>query len=210
MSIIKSSAILSLTQHYRSALCPFKHADSPKHQPSAAINERVGLVRGDITRLELDAIVNAANTSLMGGGGVDGAIHRAAGRFLVKECAAIGGCPTGEARITSGYNLPAKHVIHTVGPIYDSKAVSEPLLRSCYEKSLQLAVDKGLTSVAFSGISTGIYGYPTLDAARVACDTVRRFLEKDQTLTQVVFVTFLDKDVNAYDKAIPEYFPEAK
>ncbi|KAH6889203.1 hypothetical protein B0T10DRAFT_440844 [Thelonectria olida] len=175
-----------------------------------AINRRIGFFRGDITRLKLDAIVNAANSSLLGGGGVDGAIHRAAGRELVAECAKIdGGCPTGEARITKGYKLPSKHVIHTVGPKYHYDLEPEELLRSCYENSLELAVNSQVATLAFPGISTGIYGYPSPGAAEVACETVRKFLEGSDgsKIMRVVFVTFEQKDVDAYKTAIPKYFP---
>lgn len=178
--------------------------------PSAIINSRIGLIRGDITKLQVDAIVNAANTTLLGGGGVDGAIHRAAGPGLQSECREFGGCSTGDAVITAGYRLPAKHVIHTVGPIYNSyePQKSERALRSCYENSLRLASQQGIKTVAFSGISTGIYGYPSEDAACVACETVRRFLEDgDDILERVIFVTFEQKDVTAYDEALPKYFP---
>lgn len=176
----------------------------PAASPSASANQRAALIRGDITKLQVDAIVNAANESLLGGGGVDGAIHNAAGRGLLDECRTLGGCPTGEARITKGYRLPATHVIHTVGPVYQGEDVSEPLLRSCYRTSLELAAENGLKSVAFSGISTGIYGYPSLDAAVVACRTVREYLdEHDGPLEKVVFVTFLQKDVDAYNAVLP-------
>lgn len=145
--------------------------------PDADINRRIGFHRGDITRLRLDAIVNAANSSLLGGGGVDGAIHRAAGPGLVNECRSIdGGCPTGEARITAGHDLPARRVIHTVGPKYHLDPDPEALLRSCYRETLALAVKERVTTLAFPGISTGIYGYPSGEAARVACETVREFL----------------------------------
>lgn len=172
--------------------------------PSASANQRAALIRGDITRLQVDAIVNAANSALRGGGGVDGAIHTAAGPRLLEECRTIGGCPTGESRITKGYRLPATHVIHTVGPIYSSKDVSEPLLESCYRSSLQLAAEKGLKSIAFSGISTGVYGYPSVAAAVVACRTIREYLDQhDGPLEKVVLVTFLQKDVDAYNAVLP-------
>ncbi|KAJ6785837.1 hypothetical protein PWT90_09169 [Aphanocladium album] len=202
-SIISSEQIPTLAALYSSSkLAASSHA--PITSPSASANQRAALIRGDITKLEVDAIVNAANKSLRGGGGVDGAIHAAAGRALLDECRTLGGCPTGEARITKGYRLPARHVIHTVGPVYSNQDVSEPLLRSCYRSSLELAAEKGLKSVAFSGISTGIYGYPSLDAAEVACRTVREYLdEHDGPLEKVVFVTFLQKDVDAYNAALP-------
>ncbi|KAI5457128.1 LRP16 family protein [Mariannaea sp. PMI_226] len=196
-----------LPELYERAL--LKPASSALFPANDAINRRVGIFRGDITRLKLDAIVNAANESLLGGGGVDGAIHRAAGRQLVRECESIGGCPTGEARITAGYNLPAKHVIHTVGPRYALDHNPEDLLRSCYQKTLELAVSSGVRTLAFSGISTGIYGFPSDGAAKIACETVRKFLESSDgdKILRVVFVTFMDKDVEAYNSAIPKYFP---
>ncbi|KND91647.1 O-acetyl-ADP-ribose deacetylase MACROD2 [Tolypocladium ophioglossoides CBS 100239] len=198
--------IPTLAQLYRSAGHRHVSSSTSDFPPSAAINARVGLVRGDITKLRLDAIVNAANKSLCGGGGVDGAIHRAAGPDLLTECRQLGGCPAGEARITRGYRLPAKHVVHTVGPIYDhaDPQRSERLLRSCYEESLKLADTSGVKSLAFSGISTGVYGYPSTDAAQVACETVRKYLDRDiSALERVVFVTFEQKEVDAYAEMLP-------
>jgi len=175
--------------------------------PSNALNSRVGLIRGDITTLAVDAIVNAANRSLRGGGGVDGAIHRAAGPELVRECRALGGCATGDAKITGAYELPCRKVIHAVGPVYDDLRpdVSERLLRSCYTRSLQLAVGNGCRSIAFSGISTGVYGYPSREAAPIAIRAVREFLEGDTEgkIALVVFVTFEKKDVDAYNDYLP-------
>ncbi|KAH7171460.1 hypothetical protein EDB81DRAFT_198360 [Dactylonectria macrodidyma] len=185
-------------------------ATSPLGYPAnSTINDHVGLIRGDITRLRLDAIVNAANSTLLGGGGVDGAIHRAAGPQLVMECSTLGGCPTGEARITDGYKLPAKRVIHTVGPKYFYDNDPQALLRRCYQSSLELAVREGVRTLAFSAISTGVYGYPSQDAAEVACETVRKFLDSDDgpKLMRVVFVTFEQKDVDAYNIMLPKYFP---
>jgi O-acetyl-ADP-ribose deacetylase len=156
-------------------------------------------VQGDITRQAVDAIVNAANTTLLGGGGVDGAIHRAAGRELLEECRGIGGCPTGQARITRGHRLPAKWVIHTVGPVWNGGQRDEPaLLRSCYECSLALAAEYGLRSIAFPSISTGAYGYPIDRAARVAVDTVGAFFERPGSVELVRFVCFSAGDLEVY------------
>ncbi|KAI1206085.1 MACRO domain-containing protein [Annulohypoxylon truncatum] len=210
MAPTSASDIPSLNLLYKlkkldvSRLGPLKGA-SPVH------NDRIGLFRGDITTLSVDAIVNAANTSLLGGGGVDGAIHRAAGKGLLAECRTLGGCPTGSSKITNGYNLPCQKVIHTVGPVYnDSKpAESEAHLRSCYRTSLELAVQNDLKTIAFSAISTGVYGYPSLDAANVACDTVRKYMDGDdgKKLDKVIFVTFEEKDVRAYNSLLPRHFP---
>lgn len=155
------------------------------------IKSRIELVRGDITKLEVDAIVNAANQSLMGGGGVDGAIHSAAGPELLEECITLGGCRTGEAKITKGYHLPAKHVIHTVGPVYGRDPVKAiELLKSCYINSLNLAVENTCRTIAFPNISTGVYGYPKEEAAMVAISAVKEFLSKDSYLDMVIFVCY--------------------
>ena len=162
---------------------------------------RIEIIQGDITTQEVDAIVNAANRSLLGGGGVDGAIHRAAWPELLKECRELGGCETGDAKITKGYRLPARFVIHTVGPIYGHERGREAeLLSSCYSKSLALAETHGLKSVAFPSISTGIYGYPIEEASVVALSTVKRFLESNPNvqLERIVLVTFSDSDYRAY------------
>ena len=136
---------------------------------------KIEIQQGDITKLDVDAIVNAANTKLLGGGGVDGAIHRAAGPGLLEECRTIGGCPTGEARITGGYNLSVRHVIHTVGPVYHGRKEDAELLASCYRNSLALAGKHNLASIAFPAISTGVYGYPLEEATPIAVETARRY-----------------------------------
>lgn len=162
------------------------------------------LHRGDITKLAVDAIVNAANSSLLGGGGVDGAIHRAAGPELLAECRRIGGCPTGEARITRGYRLLATYVIHAVGPVWRGGANGEPeLLASCYRNSLALAVEHDVHTIAFPAISCGIYGYPVDQAARIAVAETRRFLEEQpSTIERVLFVCFGEDVARAYDSSL--------
>jgi O-acetyl-ADP-ribose deacetylase (regulator of RNase III) len=163
------------------------------------------LVEGDITRQDTEAIVNAANTSLLGGGGVDGAIHRAGGPKILEECRQIGGCPTGEARITTGGNLQARYVIHTVGPVYRDGLHREPeLLASCYRESLKLASAKGLKTVAFPSISTGAYGYPLADAARIALKTVKDYLAEHPEIERVRFVLFGKAAYEAYAAALKE------
>ena len=162
------------------------------------ILKKIEIRQGDITRLDVDAIVNAANTRLLGGGGVDGAIHRAAGPQLLEECRTIGGCPTGEARITAGYNLPARHVIHTVGPVYSGKPQDSRLLTYCYLNSLTLAVENNLASVAFPAISCGVYGYPIEDACKIAVDTSCNFLKVNPSLKNITFILFSEKDCAVY------------
>jgi len=152
--------------------------------------EKLHVVRGDITGFEVDAIVNAANTTLLGGGGVDGAIHRAAGPELLAECKTIGGCPTGEARITRGYRLPARHVIHTVGPVYRGTEKDPKLLADCYRNSLKLAIDNRCASIAFPAISCGVYGYPIENACKIAVDTTCDYLEAHDEIDRVLFVLF--------------------
>ena len=165
------------------------------------MNNKIELHKGDITKLKVDAIVNAANTTLLGGGGVDGAIHRAAGPQLLEECETLNGCPTGEAKITKGYNLPAEYVIHTVGPIWQGGYNNEDeLLANCYRNSLQLAVDNGIKTIAFPAISTGIYGFPLNRAARIAVSIVTKFLNEHDEIEKVIFVAFDDKTYYTYQK----------
>ena len=164
--------------------------------------EKLTVQQGDITRLQVDAIVNAANRSLLGGGGVDGAIHRAAGPELLAECRTLGGCPTGEARLTQGYRLPARFVIHTVGPVYGGRPEDPQLLAGCYRNSLALAAQKGARSVAFPAISCGVYGYPIEDACRIAVETTLAFLAENDRIERVIYVLFSEKDRRVYEDHI--------
>jgi O-acetyl-ADP-ribose deacetylase (regulator of RNase III) len=165
--------------------------------------ERIKIIQGDITALDVDAIVNAANSSLLGGGGVDGAIHRAAGRGLLEECMTLGGCKTGEAKITGGYDLKAKYVIHTVGPVYAGGTHGEAeLLASCYRNSLALASKHGVKTIAFPCVSTGIYGYPFEAACRTALGAIREFLASDSRIETVTLVCFGDADYERYKKIL--------
>ena len=168
----------------------------------------IKIVRDDITRRQVDAIVNAANTTLLGGGGVDGAIHRAAGPELLNECSTLGGCRTGEARITRGYRLPSKHVIHTVGPVYGEEQGREAeLLASCYRESLALAKQHGCKSIAFPSISTGAYGYPLTEASRIALKTIREFVRDHPNALEIIeIVTFSDRDQRLYQQAYEKAF----
>jgi O-acetyl-ADP-ribose deacetylase (regulator of RNase III) len=169
------------------------------------ISERIMVVEGDITKQQVEAIVNAANSTLLGGGGVDGAIHRAAGPGLVEECRKLGGCPAGQAKITKGYNLPAKWVIHTVGPVWRGGAGGEDeLLASCYRTSLELAVEMGMRTIAFPAISTGAYGFPLERATAIAVSEVRSFLEKNPSLEKVVFVCFGKYTYESYLNAVKD------
>jgi O-acetyl-ADP-ribose deacetylase len=163
----------------------------------------IELIQGDITKLQVDAIVNAANTSLLGGGGVDGAIHRAAGPELLKECSLLQGCPTGEAKITKGYRLPARYVIHTAGPIWrGGNADEEELLASCYKRSLHLAIQHGIKSIAFPNISTGVYHFPKEKAASIAVKTVKEFSESDSNLERVIFICFDEENYRIYQEQL--------
>ncbi|MBR2195697.1 MAG: O-acetyl-ADP-ribose deacetylase [Salinivirgaceae bacterium] len=167
-----------------------------------SVKERISIVEGDITKLAVDAIVNAANNSLLGGGGVDGAIHWAAGPKLLDECITLNGCETGDAKITGGYNLPARHVIHTVGPIWRGGNNGEPeKLASCYRKSMEVAVANGVQTIAFPAISTGVYGYPLEEAAQIAVSQVVECLNEMPSIKNVTFVLFGAKNYDIY-KAI--------
>ena len=176
-----------------------------------SVPNRISVVEGDITKQQVDAIVNAANTTLLGGGGVDGAIHRAAGPELLEECRRLDGCPTGEARITRGYRLPAKWVIHTVGPIWrDGSGGEESLLANCYRNSLALAKNHRLHSIAFPSISTGAYGFPMERAARIAVQEIRAFLSTNQSLEKLLLVCFGKQVLEIHERALEDALPSRR
>lgn len=208
MAPLSISDIPTLTDLYTNG--PLAPSSEPLPNASSAFNSQISLVRTDITTLATTAIVNAANTSLLGGGGVDGAIHRAAGPGLLRECRTLHGCDTGSAKMTGAYNLPCEKVIHAVGPVYhsDRKERCRRLLAGCYTASLDLLVEgAGGGSIAFSALSTGVYGYPSRDAAQVAIGAVKEWLEADEErarkVERVVFCSFLEKDERAYGEWIP-------
>ena len=168
------------------------------------VDMKVDIVRGDITKLDVDAIVNAANTTLLGGGGVDGAVHRAAGPELLAECRTLGGCQPGEAKITRGYNLPARSVIHTVGPFWTGGHRGEAeVLANCYRNSLRLAGENSVKTIAFPAISCGAYRYPIIEAAEIAVETTREFLTKNDKIDKVIFIVANDEIHAAYERALP-------
>ena len=167
------------------------------------LEERIKVIIGDISKQKTDAIVNAANTSLLGGGGVDGAIHRAAGPKLLEECRTLNGCQTGEAKITKGYNLPAKYVIHTVGPVWnEGRRNEEEKLAACYLNSLNLAVKNKIKTISFPSISTGVYRFPLELASKIAIGEIKNFLEKDSTIKEVVMVCFDENTYGYYDEEL--------
>lgn len=207
---ISPSDIPTLTQLYADKT--LQPVSTSSHPPNASYNNTIGLIRTDITTLKVDSIVNAANNSLLGGGGVDGAIHRAAGPGLYDECETLDGCETGSAKITNGYDLPSKKVIHAVGPVYYTtkrQGKHETLLRGCYRRSLELAEENKLTGIAFSALSTGVYGYPSDEAAEAAVSEVRNFMDEGnvKSLKHIVFCNFMAKDERAYVEILPKYFP---
>ncbi|ORX35230.1 hypothetical protein BD324DRAFT_631915 [Kockovaella imperatae] len=184
--------------------------EDPVNSADEKLNSRISIWRGNIVHLQADMVVNAANKSLLGGGGVDGAIHRAAGPELLKECEGLGRAETGETKVTQGYRLPAKRVAHTVGPVYAKTKVDEKAaqLESCYRTSLELCAEHGGGVIGFSSISTGIYGYPIVDATRIALQTTRKFLETNENVTRVIYVTFSERDKGVYESLAPIYFPK--
>ncbi|KAJ5639152.1 ADP-ribose glycohydrolase MACROD2 [Penicillium longicatenatum] len=230
-SLLTLAEIPVLSQLYRSGLlskpAPLRTEDSTQsdngsgatkltpRQPVQSLNNMVSYLQADITKLKVDGIVNAANRALEGGSGVNGVIQRVAGPQLLQDCLKLGGCETGDAKCTLAYDLPCERVIHTVGPVYGMEYRMDPrrpeaLLRSCYRRCLEVAVDRGVRSIAFSCISTGIYGYPNREAAIAAADEVRNFLETSQDapkIDRVIFCLFQDVDVRIYKQVLPLVFP---
>ncbi|KAI7197561.1 hypothetical protein D0869_09544 [Hortaea werneckii] len=225
MAPLELSSIPTLTDLYATSKLQAPTSSSPASPTATSrFNAHISLIRTDITTLAVDAVVNAANTSLLGGGGVDGAIHSAAGPSLLAECRKLNGCETGEAKITGAGDLPCKFVIHAVGPVYGrenrkAEGGAARLLRSCYRRSLEVARENGVRSVAFSALSTGVYGYPSEEAAEVAVQAVKGWLEEEEEdggekgepkMERVVFCSFLEKDEKAYERVVPRYFPPVK
>jgi len=209
---IRAHSIKTLRETYKVVTSLATSSTStPKYPVRSDLLDRISLFQGDITKLEVDAIVNAANRSLLGGGGVDGAIHAAAGPGLLNECRTLNGCATGESKITKGYKLSSLNVVHTVGPVYSAGAVEQKAkqLASCYRSSLQLAVENKLKHIAFPSVSTGVYGYPIADATHIALNTTREFLDSDagNEMERVIFVVWSNKDKDVYRKLLPIYFP---
>ncbi|KAF8737597.1 hypothetical protein AX14_012596 [Amanita brunnescens Koide BX004] len=207
--LVAVDQIPTLAHLYKNAV--LRATTSIKYKGNPSLLDKISLHIGDITRLQVDTIVNAANKSLLGGGGVDGAIHKAAGPGLLSECRRLNGCATGQAKITRGYDLPASHVIHTVGPVYNTTKKDEcaELLASCYRSSLQLASEHEQRHIAFPAISTGVYGYPIVDATRIALSEARKFSESEAgaKLDKIIFVVWGENDNEVYKALIPEYFP---
>lgn len=165
----------------------------------------IQILKGDITKLEVDAIVNAANTSLLGGGGVDGSIHRVAGKELLEECRTLNGCRTGQSKITKGYNLPAKYVIHTVGPVWHGgKSNERKLLKSCYETTLILAKENRIKTIAFPAISCGVYRFPLEEACKIAIETVKEFISQNEDLEKVIFTDINDAIIEIYKRILSQ------
>ncbi|KAF9071875.1 hypothetical protein BDP27DRAFT_1290981 [Rhodocollybia butyracea] len=216
MNFFKFSELRTISQLYKTSVLKAPSPDKQKFKPNSSYLNRITLFQGDITKLEVDSIVNAANKRLLGGGGVDGAIHAAAGRKLYHECTKLNGCETGFSKITGAYRLPSKKIIHTVGPVYSSTSADQKAkeLASCYQTSLDLALENSLRHIAFPSVSTGIYGYPIEDATHIALNVVRKHFESEDDSTfkldRVVFVVWSNKDKSVYESLIPEYFPPSE